>query len=107
MAGSTFSWLVRHRLVGFLLGAAARRGESQARLAVDRKARVDPYPLYDRIRNRAPVVKGRLTFATARHEAASAVLRNEHMMVGVDREGLPWLIRKAVVRPDDGRIVGP
>jgi cytochrome P450 len=107
MAGSTFSWLVRHRLVGFALGAAARRGETQARLAVDREARVDPYPLYDRIRGRAPLVRGRLTLATARHDAVSAVLRHEHMMVGIDREGLPWLIRKALVRPDDGRIVGP
>jgi cytochrome P450 len=107
MAGSTFSWLVRHRLVGFALRAAAKRGESQARLAVDPAARVDPYPIYDRIRRHGPIVRGRLTMATARHDATSAVLRGEHFRVGIDVEGLPWLIRKAMVRPDDGRIVGP
>jgi len=107
MAGSTWQWLIRHRLVGFALRAAAKRGESQARLAVDPLAQVEPYPLYDRIRRRAPVVTGRLTMATARHDATSAILRSEHMMVGIDAENVPWLIRKALVRPDDGRIVGP
>jgi cytochrome P450 len=107
MAGSTWQWLIRHRLVGFALRAAAKRGESQARLAVDPVARIDPYPLYDRIRRRAPVVTGRLTMATARHGATSAILRSEHMMVGIDADNVPWLLRKAFVRPDDGRIVGP
>jgi cytochrome P450 len=107
MAGSAWQWLVRHRLVGFALRAAAKRGESQARLAVDPQARIDPYPIYDRIRRRAPVVRGRLTMATARHDATSAILRNEHMMVGIDVDSVPWFLRKALVRPDDGRIVGP
>jgi cytochrome P450 len=107
MAGSAWSWLIRHRLVGFALRAAAKRGESQARLAVDPEARIDPYPIYDRIRRRAPLVQGKLTMATARHEATSAVLRSEHFRVGIDVDNLPWLIRKSMVRPSDGRIVGP
>ena len=107
MAGKTWQWLVRHRLVKSALRAAARRGESQARLAVDPAVRIDPYPVYDRIRRRAPIVQGRLTMATARHDATSAILRSEHMMVGIDVESVPWLLRKAMVRPDDGRVVGP
>jgi cytochrome P450 len=107
MAGSLWQWVVRHRLVKSALRAAAKRGESQARLAVDPEARLDPYPVYDRIRRRAPVVQGRLTMATARHDATSAILRSEHMMVGIDVDSVPWVLRKALVRPDDGRIVGP
>ena len=107
MAGSLWQWLVRHRLVRTALRAAARRGESQARLAVDPGARIDPYPVYARIRRHAPVVKGRLTMSTARHDVASAILRSEHMMVGIDVDSVPWVLRKALVRPDDGRIVGP
>lgn len=100
-------WAARHGLVRFALRRAAKRGEPQAVLMIDRSARVDPFPIYDRIRSRGPISRGGLTYMAASHEAASAVLRSDVFRVGLDLAAVPWFMRRMLERRPDGRIVGP
>ena len=100
-------WAARHGLIKVALRRAARRGDPQATLMIDRSARADPYPLYDRIRSRGPISRGGLTFIAPSHEAASAVLRSDVFRVGLDVAAVPWAMRRMLVRRPDARVVGP
>jgi cytochrome P450 len=100
-------WAARHGLIKVALRRAAKRGEPQAVLMIDRSARADPYPIYDRIRSRGPISRGELTYVAPSHEAASAVLRSEVFRVGLDLASVPWFMRRVLVRGGDGRVVGP
>lgn len=74
---------------------------------IDQSARADPFPIYDRIRSRGPIVRGGMTFIAPSHEAASAVLRSDVFRVGLDVATVPWFMRRMLVRRPDGRVVGP
>jgi len=74
---------------------------------IDRSARADPFPLYDRIRSRGPISHGGLTIVAPSHEAASAVLRSDVFRVGLDLAAVPWFMRRVLVRRGDNRVVGP
>jgi cytochrome P450 len=102
-----FRWAVRHGLIKVALKRAAGKGDPQAVLMIDRRARENPFPLYDQIRSRGPLTLGRLTYLAASHEAASAVLRGEVFRVGLDLANVPWFMRKVLARSGDGGIVGP
>lgn len=107
-SGSLFvKWAARHGLIKVALYRAARRGEPQAVLMIDRSARADPFPIYDRLRSRGPISRGGLTYVAPSHEAASAVLRSDVFRVGLDMAAVPWVMRQVLVRRGDGRVVGP
>jgi len=101
------SWAARHGLVKIALSRAARRGDPQAVMMIDREVRADPFPLYEQIRSRGPISRGGLSYVAPSREAASAVLRSEAFRVGVDLTWVPPVVRKLVTRRDDDRIVGP
>ena len=103
---SPLTWLVRHGAVRGVLWYAARRGEVIARLSTDRRAREDPYRIYDWCLRQGPIWKGRLTIVAPSHEAVSAVLRGDVFRVGLDIETLPWPLRRSLVRKNP-RIIGP
>jgi cytochrome P450 len=100
-------WAARHGLIKLVLRRAARRGEPQAVLMIDRSVRADPFPIYERIRSRGPISRGGLTYVAPSHRAASAVLRSDLFRVGLDLAAVPWFMRRVLVRGGDGRIVGP
>ncbi|MET7426560.1 cytochrome P450 [Dactylosporangium sp. NPDC005555] len=89
MSGTALRWATRHGFARMGISAAARKGDIQARYFVDPAVREDPYPFYDRIREQAPLVRGSLMWATARHDVASAVLRSDAFGVGFSDRRLP------------------
>jgi cytochrome P450 len=108
MAAPVFvRWAARHGLIKVALHRAAKRGEPQAVLMIDRSSRENPFPLYDRIRSRGPISRGGLTYVAASREAASAVLRSDVFRVGLNLAVVPWYMRRALTRDGDGRIIGP
>jgi cytochrome P450 len=100
-------WAARHGLIKVALRRAAKRGEPQARLMIDRSVRANPFPIYDRIRSRGPISRGGLTFVAPSHRAASAVLRSDVFRVGLDVAAVPWFMRRVLIRRAGGRLVGP
>ncbi len=107
MAAPIVTWAARHGLIKVALNRAARRGEPQALLMIDRKSRENPFPLYDRLRAGGPISRGRLTYVAPSHEAASAVLRSDVFKVGLNLANVPWYLRRVLAPSGDGRIVGP
>jgi cytochrome P450 len=107
MAASTLvKWAGRHGLIKVALRYAAKRGDLQSIMLVDRAVRENPFPSYDQLRSRGQISRGRLSFVAPSHEAASAVLRSDQFLVGLDLASVPWFMRRALAR-GDGRIVGP
>ncbi len=100
-------WAARHGLIKVALRRAARRGELQAKLMVDRSARANPFPIYDQMRSRGPISRGGLTYVAPSHEAASAVLRSDVFRVGLDMAAVPWVLRRVLTRRGDNRVIGP
>jgi cytochrome P450 len=108
MAGPMFTrWAARHGLVRIALRRAARKGDLQAVMMVDRQVRANPFPVYDRVRARGPISRAGLTYVAPSREAASAVLRSDVFRVGLDLAAVPWFMRRVLTRGGDGRIVGP
>lgn len=101
-------WVSLHGIARVVIGRAYRRGDLHARILTDPAARADPYPTYDEIRARGPVVPGRLMTQAVSHPAVTTVLRSDAFAVGFDTETMPWLSRKLLQRvAADERIVGP
>jgi hypothetical protein len=76
-------WVIRHGLIRVVFQRAARKGDLAARIVSDPGLLDDPFPAYDTIRARQPLVRGAFGFSTASHAVASAVLRGEAF--GVER----------------------
>ncbi|HEU4425731.1 MAG TPA: cytochrome P450 [Pilimelia sp.] len=87
--GTVVRWATRHGLARLGMGAAARKGDPQARFFLDAAVRRDPYPFYERTRQAAPLVRGHLMWTTARHDVATAVLRGSAFGVGFPERRLP------------------
>ncbi|MFI5954538.1 cytochrome P450 [Cryptosporangium sp. NPDC051539] len=99
------AWSARHGIARVAMGRARRRGDLQAIVFSDPAAREDPYPLYRRIRERGPVVRGEFMACTASHAIADGALRSDAFGVAADASALPPLARWLLSRP--GRTVGP
>jgi cytochrome P450 len=108
MAIGTFvRWTARHGLAARIVRTAARDGgDLHARVATDGSLRADPYPFYDEIRARGPVVPGRLAMITAHHRVASAILRDDGWHTGVPAGMAPALLVKVVRRFHDDELLG-
>ena len=100
-------WGVQHGFVGLAIRQAARRGDLQATSIVDLAHRADPYPLYDRVRARGPLVQGRLGHVTATHAVASAALRSEDFRSGTDDDVLPRPLRTLLRWAYEPEALGP
>jgi cytochrome P450 len=100
-------WAVTQGLPARFLTRAARRGDLVGRLLREGDLRLDPYPLYEQVRERGPLSGGALGLVTASHAVAAEVLRSEAFGVGWDRSAAPrwvqWLLRVT----DDPAADGP
>ncbi|TQS40954.1 cytochrome P450 [Cryptosporangium phraense] len=98
----------QHGIARVVIRRAAKHGDLHARILTDPDARRDPYPTYDAIRARGPVVQGRLITQAVSHEAVTQVLRSDAFEVGFDPETMPFIARHVLTRvAADERIVGP
>ncbi len=105
---SPVRWTLQHGVVRIAMHGAARAGDQQARLILDRAVRADPYPVHDRIRAIGPLVRGRLSLVSASHAVCHEVLRSEDFgVVGADDVLLPPLVRGFARWARDARALGP
>ena len=95
------NWLALHGVVRSAANWSARRGDPQARLIADPAVRTDPYPFYEELRSRGPLVRGRLSHLAVDHAVAHELLRSEDFRVIVLGASLPvplrWLERRTRV----------
>jgi hypothetical protein len=109
MAGSTvLRWMMQSKVPQLVLQRSARAGELGAQLALDRTLWDDPFPVYEQMRTRGPLNKGRVVHSTVSHRVASEVLRSPSF--GVDLSSsvrLPPLLRRVVAYSADPWAVGP
>ena len=82
-------WGVQHGAVSAAVRRAARKGDLYALSLVDPAHRVDPYPLYDRVRAQGPLLAGALGHVTASHAVVGEVVRREDLRMDGDEEALP------------------
>jgi cytochrome P450 len=100
-------WGLQHGLVRVLLARAARHGDPQARLIMDRATRLDPYPVHEQVRERGALVHGRLTLVTASHAVSKEVLHSRDFAVGAgDTPPFP-AARRLAAWAQDSRVLGP
>jgi cytochrome P450 len=100
-------WVVKHGLARQALRRAARRGDPVARLSTDRSVAREPYPTYELVRSRGPLVRERLLRATADHAVAVEILRSDVFRAGVDPTTAPWLLRFMLKVARDPSALGP
>lgn len=74
-ARSATAWAIKYGVPRYGLWASARGGDLVSKIAVDPRLRENPFPAYDEVRARGPVVSGRIIHATASYEVASELLR--------------------------------
>jgi cytochrome P450 len=98
--------------LGFGLGrsslrAAARRGDMIPRALVDPSLQADPYPFFEQLRARGPVVQERLTAATTSHAATKELLRSPDVGVGGGHGELPKPLRRLLAGLQHAHVLGP
>ena len=76
-ARRTATWALAHAPARVFFGREARRGNPMARLVSDPAARVHPEPLWEELRGRGDLVRGRLSWATVSLPVVARVLRDE------------------------------
>src|SRR4051794_4351935 len=109
MARSTFvRWGVLSLGPRMMLRREARAGQLGAKLAVDRSTWDDPYPYYDEMRARGPLLPGRLVSSSASYEIVREVLRSPAFRVGIGTsERLSPIARRMLTTSSDPWAVGP
>jgi len=91
-----------------MLRQAARNGELGARLAIDRSLWADPFPVYEEMRSRGPMLHGGLVSSTTSHAIASEVLRSPLFGVGIASSAkLSPVARRMFALASDPSSVGP
>jgi cytochrome P450 len=76
-ARSALTWLLAFGLPRGLMRVGVRAGDLIARAVGDPALGDDPFAVYDEVRARGPMTRGRGISATASHAAANAVLRGD------------------------------
>ncbi|GAA4537688.1 cytochrome P450 [Amycolatopsis samaneae] len=79
-ARSATAWVLKYGLTGLALRLGARQGDLLARSVVEPARRADPFPTYDEIRARGPLLTGRFVAGTASHAAANEILRSDRFL---------------------------
>ena len=87
------NWLALHGVVRAVAARSALHGDPQARLVADPAVRADPIPFYEELRNRGPMVRGRLSYLTVDHAVAHELLRSDDFRVIVLGKSLPGPLR--------------
>jgi cytochrome P450 len=100
-------WACWHGVSRLALTRALRQGDLQARAILDPASRADPYPLYEELRSRGRVVKGRIARLTVDHAVCTEVLRSDGFRAGADDELLPGLFGRVARWARDERALGP
>ena len=108
MPSTVLRWGVQSLVPQLVLRRAARRGQVGAQLAVDRALWDDPFPTYEQMRARGPLLRDRLVDATASHAVAEEVLRSPAFRVGLGSpDRLPWGTRLLLSLAADPWALGP
>ncbi len=108
MSSTLLRWSVRSLGPQIVLRRAARAGQLGARIAVDRRLWDDPYPTYEQMRARGPLLRSRWLDTTATHRVAGEVLRSPAFRVGAGSpEHLPPLLRRLQAWTADPEVLGP
>ena len=100
-------WATQHGLVNLAVRRAARTGDLQARSIADPAHRADPYPLYEQVRARGPLVTGPIGSITATHAVVTEVLKSEDFRAGPDDDALPPWVRGLRRWSRDPGVLGP
>lgn len=106
-ARAAVRWGLHHGLVRVALRRAHRAGDLHARSVLEPAARADPYPLYDQVRARGPLVRGRIAHMTATHAVAAEVLRSDDFRAGADENAFPQPLRSLARYARDPQVLGP
>jgi cytochrome P450 len=105
---ATFTrWYLGFGLGRGLLRMAARRGDMIPRALVDPSLQDDPYPFFELLRARGPVVQERLTAATTSYAATKELLRSPDVGVGGGHGELPRPLRRLLARLQEAKVLGP
>jgi hypothetical protein len=106
-APSLLRWLSFYGSGSLILRAGARTGDPYGRICFDPRTQADPYPYYDLLRRRGPVVNGRFAAVTAHYGTVYQVLRSEKYASGVPEQFLPRPARAAIswAREPDLRLI--
>ena len=108
MASTLLRWALQSGVPQVVLWRAARQGQLGARLAVDRSLWDDPFPTYEQMRARGPLIPGGLVWSTTSHPIAEQVLRSSSFGVGVGvRDRLSPVVRRLLSMSADPWAVGP
>src|SRR5436190_422410 len=106
---STFArWTVQSLVPQMVLRRSAKAGQLGARLTIDRSLWADPFPTYEQMRARGPLLTGGLVYSTTSHAVASEVLRSPSFRVGIgSSERLSPFARRMLALTVDPWAVGP
>ena len=106
---STFlRWTVQSLVPQMVLRRSAKAGQLGARLTIDRSLWADPFPTYEQMRTRGPLLTGGLVYSTTSHAVASEVLRSPSFRVGVgSSERLSPFARRMLSLTQDPWAIGP
>src|SRR4051794_38496548 len=104
---TTIRWALQHGVVRVAAGRAAKRGDLHARFMNEPGYRDNPFPFYDDVRARGPLVTGRLVTVTASYDVVSDVLRGDDWRAGPDEDIMPAALRRIAIWSRDPRAPGP
>lgn len=100
-------WTTLHGAPRAVMRIRSRFGDPLARLLAGHGRGIDPYPLYDEIRTRGPLVKTRYAWVTADHAVCREVLRDKRFGVVPSADlYLPAPLR-ALMRRTDPDVPNP
>lgn len=96
-------WAVMHGIPRAVMRARALGGDPLAQLLAGHGRGIDPYPLYDRVRARGPLMRTPFTWATADHAVCREILRdNRFGIVAKTNLNLPAPLPAIIRRTDPG-----
>jgi cytochrome P450 len=106
---STFlRWTVQSLVPQMVLRRSAKAGQLGAKLTIDRSLWADPFPTYEQMRERGPLLTGGLVYSTTSHAVASEVLRSPSFRVGIgSSERLSPFARRMLSLTQDPWAIGP
>ncbi|MGC5054232.1 cytochrome P450 [Micromonospora sp. DT48] len=87
--------------------AAARRGDTQARLFLDPAVREDPYPFYRQARQTGALVRGHLMWSATRHDVVTEILRSDAFGVHPATVPAPRAVTMLRALGRRGKPIGP
>jgi cytochrome P450 len=96
-------WAAMHGIPRAVMKIRSHRGDPLARLLAGHGRGIDPYPLYDAIRTRGPLMKTRFAWVTADHAVCREILRDKRFGVVPPADlKLPAPLRALINRTDPG-----